>query len=200
MSLIALPSSFRPTNCSLRPFVNQRVGASPFGGSEQVVDLLNDRWAMTCQMPPLLQRDAGWLEAFIGSMRGQVNWASLWHFARPMPLGTARGTQVLASTAAQHAASLSISGVSPSNGNYQPGDMLGVGGLLLMVAETCTAVGGSITVPLVNRLRFAVSSGSAVTWYRPTANFRLVTSPGLNYGGGVAAPSTLEFVERVYTP
>ena len=51
MSAVALPVPFAPNSCSLKLSVNQRVNASPFGGSEQAVDLLNDRWLMSLDVP-----------------------------------------------------------------------------------------------------------------------------------------------------
>jgi len=52
------------------------------------------------------------------------------------------------------------------------GDMIGCSGHLLQVASDCTANDvGAMTVPLVNRVRGAIAGGTAVTWYRPTAQF-----------------------------
>jgi len=52
------------------------------------------------------------------------------------------------------------------------GDMIGCSGHLLQVASDCVANdAGAITVPLVNRVRGAIAGGTAVTWYRPTAQF-----------------------------
>jgi hypothetical protein len=92
MSLITLPAAFKPRACELNLSVNQRVFASPFGGSEQAVDMLNDRWLMSCELPECAPAEGRWREAFIESMRGQVNWVALYHFRHQLPAGTARGT------------------------------------------------------------------------------------------------------------
>ena len=197
MSVVTLPALFVPRSCQLTLATSQRVSASPFGGSEQAIDLLNDRWLLSCELPAARHANAAWREAFIGAMRGQVNTTALWHFARPAPRGTVRGTLTLASSAAQGAASLSITGCSPSTGTLLAGDMLGVGGLLLMVAADCTAVAGVITVPLANRLRTAKSSGTSVTWDKPTAPFRLLSTSGVQYAPGVAAPVSFDFGEHI---
>ena len=144
MSVITLPAAFQPTTCQLSLRTNQRVTASPFGGSEQAIDLLNDRWVMTCELPPRLMRDGGWLEAFIGQMRGQTNTTRVHHFARPYPLGTVRGTLTLSAAANQGARSLSVTGCVPSTGTLLAGDMLEVGGLLVMVGADCQALGANL--------------------------------------------------------
>ena len=194
MSTITLPSVFAPLHCKFKPLTNQRVGASPFGGSEQAIDMLNDRWLCSVELDSMPNDDAASVEAFIGAMRGQTNICNLWHFVRPLPRGTARGAMTAAS-AAQGLNTLTITGVTPADGTFKSGDMLGVSGLLLMVASDCTAAAGSITVPLVNRLRKAVSG--TVTWDKPTAPFRILNSSDVNYGLGVADPISIDFGEHI---
>lgn len=156
MSLITLPVKFVPRNCALRLSVNQLAHAAPYGGSEQVIDLLNDRWMLSCELSENIRADAGWREGFVGALRGKVNTVALYHFSRKVPLGTLRGTPVVLSAALQGAASLSLAGTPGAT--LAAGDMLGASGLLLMVAADCTAdATGVITVPLVNRLRKAIA-------------------------------------------
>lgn len=60
------------------------------------------------------------------------------------------------------------------NATLQPGDMLGDGAQLYQVADLCMADdNGAMTVPVVNRCRGTVASGTAVLWDRPTALFAL---------------------------
>jgi hypothetical protein len=197
MSTITLPALFVPRTVRLVQSVNQRVSAAPFGGSEQAIDLLNDRWLLSCEMAESQPADAAWREAFINNMRGQTNTVNLYHFTRPAPRGTVRGTLTLNAPAAQGASSIVITGCSPATGTLLAGDMLGVGGLLLMVGADCTAVAGVITVPIVNRLRVAQSSGAAVTWDKPTAPFRLLSTNGVQYTPGVAQAVTFDFGESI---
>ena len=196
MSLITLPSEFLPSGVRFTQFVNQRVSASPIG-SEQAIDLLNDRWLCSITIPVKAASKVAALEAFVGAMRGQVNTVLLHHFARPSPQGTVRGTLTLNASALQGAASIVVTGCSPSTGTLKAGDMLGVGGLLLMVASDCTAVAGVITVPITNRLRVAQNGGVAVTWSSPTAPFRLLSSSGIEYRDMVGNQSTFEFGEAI---
>ena len=197
MSTVTLPSEFVPRNCSLVLSTNQRVNASPFSGSEQAVDLLNDRWLLKCELPECPAAQGAWIEAFIDMMRGQTNTVALYHFGRPAPRGTARGTLTLAASAAQGAAAIQITGCSPSTGTFLRGDMLGVGGLLLRVGEDAAASGGVVTVTLANRLRVALSSAAAVTWNMPTAPFRLLATSGVEYGQGRASATSFEFGEYI---
>lgn len=198
MSTITLPAQFIPRTCQLELETFQRVNAAPFGGSEQAVDLLNDRWRMVVALPGSTRLTVGaWAEAFRGNLRGQVNVVALRHFTRPQPRGTARGTMTLNASASQGASSIVVTGVSPATGTLLAGDMLGVGGLLLMVGADCTAVAGLVTVPLVNRLRAAQSGGAAVTWDAPTALFRLVSGGVVAYGPRSVTVDAYEFVEAI---
>lgn len=182
MSTITLPAAFIPRTCRLELQVNQRVNASPFGGSEQAVDLLNDRWVLTCDLPVSARHAYGaWVEAFKGAMRGQANVVALWHFTRPAPRGTARGTILINGAVAQGASSIAIDGISPSTGTLLAGDVIGAGGQLFMVAADVAAVAGAATVSIVNRVRVAIADNAAVTWDKPTALFRLLSGGGVTY-------------------
>lgn len=197
MSTITLPSTFRPETFALWLYTTQRAFSSPFGGSMQTVDMLNDCWKASVTLPPGTQEDAASREAFINAMRGMTNTCALHHYARPQPRGTMRGSPTTVNTAAIGASSILIA--APIVGDtLKAGDMLGISGLLLQVAEDCVTNGvGNITVPLVNRLRIAIGNGLAVTWNRPTAPFRLVSQPAMQYAPGYAEGVSLDFVEAV---
>lgn len=197
MSLITLPAAFKPRTCHLRLAVNQRVQASNFGGSEQAIDMLNDRWLISCELPPRSTSEGSAIEAFIGAMRGQTNTTSVYHFARPAPLGTVRGTLTLNASAAQGASTIVVTGCSPSTGTLLAGDMLGVSGLLLMVASDCTAVAGVITVPITNALRKALTAGAAVTWDKPSMTARILATSDVGYEPGIAQGVTFDFGEAI---
>lgn len=192
MSTITWPSTAIVRQASMRLATVQRVHASPFGGSEQAVDLLNDRWLLSLVLSARARFDNGaQIEAFIAALRGQTNTVNLWHFARP----TVRGTLASATcgAAAQGAASITLTGT----GTLKAGDMLGIGGLLLQVAAD-VSISGSGAVSIVNRLRTAISGGSAVTFTKPTAPFRLA-SPGaaVQYMPGMSDAVSLDFAEVV---
>lgn len=195
-SLGTWPAGIKPTDARLTMQTNQRVNASPFGGSEQAVDMLNDRWMMTLTLAPMFNRDGGAVESFLASFRGQVNTVNLWHFARPTPVGTLDGSPTLSASAAQGAASIAIA--TTAGRTLKAGDMVGAGGLLLMAAADATANGsGVLTVSLTNRLRIALSAGAAVTWNKPTAAFRLLAHSGVGYSGSMAEEVTMSLGEAI---
>lgn len=197
MAVITLPDQFYPRTASLDMSVSQRVGASPFGGSEQAIDLLNDRWVMSCELPPCSTADGGWVEAFIGAMRGQTNTTHIYHFKRPAPVGTIRGSLTLSAAVAQGASSIVVDGCSPANGTFKAGDMLGVSGLLFRVAQDCTASGGVVTVPLTNAVRKDLLSGATVTWDKPTVEMRMLSTSGGKYATGYFEATSFDFGEKI---
>lgn len=197
MTTIALPTGLRPASFSLSLATNQRVNASPFGGSEQAVDLLNDRWMATMELPARTHAQAAAIEAWIASMRGQVNVAAIYHFARPVPRGTARGTILVNGAVAQGASSFAVDGISPSTGTLLAGDMLGVGSQLFQVAADVTASGGAATVSIVNRVRTAIADNASVTWSAPTVLCRLLNRPIVTLVPRLADRVVLEFGEVI---
>ena len=79
------------------------------------------------------------------------------------------------------------------------GDVLGlVGSHLVMVQDDATAAdSGDMTVSIANRLRASVASASAVTWYKPTADFMLRDAGGVpvSHGPGLCQALQCEFIE-----
>lgn len=178
---------------------NQRVTAAPGGGSEQASDMLNDRWMVYMTMAQANDDIAAEIEAFVASFRGQVNWVDLWHLARPVPRGTfANHVLAVDGAHAQGAATLNIS-IANFGTTYKKGDIIGVGGMLLMCsADGTTPASGTVPFPMVNRLRAALSTGAAVTTTRPKASFRLLSHSGIGYvGGNISEEVTLTFGEKI---
>ena len=196
MATITWPAALLPRSFSLVLQTSQRVHASDYGGVEQAVDMLNDRWLASLSVPVRNHAAAAELEAFIASLRGMVNNVAMYHRARSVPRGTLRGTPALESAAAQGADTLSIQAVAGET--LLAGDMLGLDGLLLQVASPCTAdVSGVMSVPIVNRLRRAVADATAVTWSAPTVLMRVVNQPRVPYLPGYADAVDFELAEVV---
>lgn len=196
-SLGTWPSTIDVISFRLVMMTNQRVNASPEGGSEQAFDRLNDRWMAYATLAQASEEDAAEIEALVNSFRGQVNWIELGHLARPAVRGTISGSPTLAALAAQGASSIQVQ--ASVGQTVKKGDMLGVSGLLLMSSADATANGsGVITVSLTNRLRTGLASGAAVTISQPTAPFRLLSSSGVGYVGGyISEEVTLTFGEKI---
>lgn len=171
MATYSWPSSLRPARVQLALQPNVRSFQSPFSGSISTVDLLGERWRMGLTLPARYAIEAGALEAFVFRLRG-VHFVTAHHFGREAPRGTLRGTPTLSAAAAQGAASISVQTVAGAT--LKAGDMLGLSGMLLQVADDAMANGsGVIAVNLVNRLRAAVAAGAALTWDKPAATWRL---------------------------
>ncbi|MFV0678639.1 hypothetical protein [Variovorax sp. tm] len=195
MSLIALPSRFCPNAFNMRLQTNQRAFSSPFGGSDQVVDMLNDRWLVSFSLANRKFADAAAIEAFIASLRGMANTVALYHWIRKQPRGTMRGTPTVVG---QGAGNGTILINTTAGATLLAGDMIGIGGLLLQVAQDCTANGaGLLTCFLANRLRTDLANGAPVIWDKPTAPFRLVSSTAVQYIPGYATEVSLDFVEAI---
>lgn len=201
MTVLTWPSGLQPSRFRLDLSVNQRVNASPFGGSEQVVDLLNDRWMCTMELPRKSIAAAAAIEGFLASFRGQNNTVGIWHMARTVPYGTATTTAStwVVSNAAQGATSLTLTAAAGQSGQtLLVGDLFSVGSLLFMVQTNCTANGsGVLTVPIVNRLRSAISGSPYAVLSSPMAYFRLLSSGGLGFSEMSSDAVSLSFGEAI---
>lgn len=196
MSTVPFPEFFEdPSAFSLRLGTNQRMFASPFGGSEQVIDLQNDRLYASVTVPNRTHADAARLEAFIASFRGMSNTIELYHLVRPEPEGTMRGAPTVVGQSAGNGTIL----INTTPGaTLLAGDMIGIGGLLLQVRQDCLADGsGLMACFLANRLRKDLADAAPVLWNRPTAPFRLISQPVVQYVPGYAPEVSLDFAEAV---
>jgi hypothetical protein len=197
MTTYSWPTSLKASMFEAQLVPNVRSFASPYGGAAQSIDLLGERWRFMIELPPCLPVQSGEREAFFTKLRGGAHRVSLWHMARPQPVGTMRGSPTVTSNAAQGADTIAIT--TTASATVNAGDVLGLtGGHLVMAAGDATANGGgAMTLTLANRLRAAVSAGAAVTWYQPKADFMMVDSGGvpIGHGPGVSGPIQVEFVE-----
>lgn len=192
MSVYTWPATVVPRTVQLRLMPAIRTFTSPYSRQTQAVDLLAETWRLQMTLPPNTDRIvAGALEAFFDRLKGQVHQASLWHFGRPAPLGSMRGSPTLSANAAQLANTVAING----SGTLLAGDMIGVGGQLCRVMADATLPG---SVEIAPRLRTAVASGSAVAWDKPTANFMLASDGvPLVYEPGFYRELEVEWMEKV---
>jgi hypothetical protein len=129
------------------------------------------RWVATMKfadesMSELVSRRQ--LEAFLMKLRGGANRLAVWHLLTPAPLGTMRGTPVLASTAAAGAFSCTVTGEDGTT--LLRGDRIGLGGQRVMVTADAAIDG---VVEFEPALRNAVSGGTAVIWDKPTTTYVL---------------------------
>lgn len=195
MTVIAWPTGLCPNTFSLTQQTVQRVFASPYNGSEQVIDMLNDRWLISMTLPNRTFAQAAAVEAFVAALRGMTNTVNLFHWVRKQPRGTMRGAPT---AQAMGIAADALTLNTTPGATLLAGDMIGVSGLLLQVASDTAANGaGVMAVALVNRLRKAIPAGAAVTWDKPTAPFRLVSQASVQYVPGYSTEVALDFAEAV---
>jgi hypothetical protein len=198
MSLIALPAGFCPNAFTLRQQTNQRAFGSPFGGSEQVIDMLNDRWLISLTLPNRKFADAAAVEAFIASLRGMTNTVALYHWVRKVPRGTMRGAPVVATGLPLFAGDSNINVSTTAGATLLAGDMIGCGGQLFQVQSDVAADGsGNMNVLVVNRSRVSVAAGGLIVWDRPAAPFRLASPSAVQYIPGYAPEVSFDFVEAI---
>lgn len=185
-----------PQTVSLGVQTNTKTNTSGLSGATQTVTLPGSRWTMTVTMPAQRWADRRALLAFLVKTGGD-NVIQAGDMTRSRPRGTINTTGITASAASQFATSLTLNGCGAST-TLLAGDLLSVGGQLLMNTDDATAsAGGVMTVTVRQMLRAAVTGGAAVTLAGPVALWRLET-PDVSTGfesGDIAPPMSFGLIE-----
>lgn len=169
---------------------------SLFTGSSQAVGFLGEYWEIHVSLrgEGRLQKRSGDLEALLMHLAGGVNTVDVFHWQRPFPRGTLRGSPTLQNATVRGDSQLVINCAAGSN--LRAGDLIGAGTQLFMVRSDCVAVSTTITVPVVNRVRGVIGEDSSVVWNRPTVSVvALDFTAGLAYRPGQTLPSEIVLVE-----
>lgn len=165
---------------------------SPFNGAVESIEFPGERWELSLTLPPRRAANGGEAEAFFARLAGGVERVRVWHFLRPQPAGSMRGTPTLAASAVRGDRTLAVN----TTGTLRAGDLFKVGGQVFMVFQDCAPVAGVLTVPLVQRVRAALTAGAAVGWDKPTI---LCIAPAMTasaaYSPGVLAGPAVELQE-----
>lgn len=106
------PASLQPQTFSASLKKSGLQWRSPFNGTAQAVDFNAERWVFSMTLPPKRRSTSGQVEALLFQLAGGIERVRCWHFVRPQPMGTLRGTPTIASQAARGDTSLSLTGVS----------------------------------------------------------------------------------------
>ncbi len=196
MAVIAWPSALQPVSCELLAISQKLVFRSPFGGFSQIVDQPGSRWRMSITLPAQKIREAGRAEGFLMQLTLGVDTVQAYHFGRPAPRGTMRGTPALSAAAVRGATSFAIDG-SVSGVTLRIGDMIGAAGQLFMVkADVTVASGGTATVQIMPPVRADIPIDTLVIWDKPTANFVMASNTSsAGFTPGWAQPLQLELDE-----
>lgn len=116
MTTLTRPTTFVPRECSLALRKSSLQFTSPFNGTLQALETLAERWVMNLALPAAAASGAGGSRsAFLNQWAGGVNLVPLYHFGRPLPLGTLRGTPTLGATTARGDSSLVLAGCTGTN-------------------------------------------------------------------------------------
>lgn len=201
MATFTLPADFAVSKFSIGIADNAFSAESPFTLDDQVIDMLGERWkfSVTTLRQDSMGPDAGAIDALLFKLRNRQNKISLWNFARPVPKGTLRSAALVKTAVAQGAVQIVLKNALNATGGQctlLPGDMFSVNGMLMMVQDPCTSVGGEITVKVCTRFRKAVAVDTPVIWDKPTADFRIVSgAPSTSYSTVIQEETAIEFLE-----
>lgn len=190
------PDSLYPAGLEWRLMKAGVQFRSPFTGSLQAVDFVGEYWLVRIQL-----KGEGWrrlysplLDSLLMYLSGGVNQVDVFHWVRPVPIGTMRGSPTVQTTTARGQTQLLVT--TPTGGTLLAGDFIKAGTQVFAVLSDCVSVANLLTVPLVNRVRGVISSGSAVEWNRPKLTVVMPEmSGGLAYRPGMTLPTELELVE-----
>lgn len=146
---------------------------------------------------------AGAWQALMMQLRGQTNQLALWNIARPVPIGTMRGTMTFNANAAAGATSLSIVAAGENAKTLKQGDYLGFGSGLtqqvaMVIADATSNGSGVIAVTVEPALRNAFVIGNGITWDKPAVLFRRQNSiAGWDYSEMFVSGFGLDLIEDV---
>jgi len=191
---------FVPAVAEWRLVPNVIMFSSQFTGHTQTAEAPGARWSATYTMTPHENADRAYIEGWLNRVRGAAGRVTLWHPARPLPLGTLQANTTTSATAAYGATSISINATTGLT--LLAGDMINVAlanstTQLVQVVQDATAVTNLMTVAFTPPLRWSVASAAAVTVIRPTASFMLTESPSIPYAPVVSPGFSLQFVEAL---
>lgn len=182
MATINWPTTiaFVPATFEIGLRSNVLLSTSPLNGAIQTLEIPGARWVVSMKLDAAYLDDQAAREALLTQIAGQANRVALWHFARPVPRGTMRGSPTLSATAAAGATSLAITTTAAATA--LAGDMFSVGGQFVQcVTDTAADGAGAMSMSIRPALRAQVASATAVVWDKPTATF-ILTSPEVRVG------------------
>lgn len=173
---------------------NVLVTRSPLNGATQTLEIPGARWWAIVTLRNAMRDEIPGREAFVLSLRSGINRLAMWHLGRPFPRGTMRGTPTLSSSVAVGQSTLPITTLAGRT--MLAGDMVKVGSQLFMASANATADGaGALSLPVLPKVRTALSNGASVTWDRPTALFLLTAPVRTRYVPGYGPEIQLQLSE-----
>ena len=169
MATFDIPQGLRPESMEWGTAKRAIQSSGMFAASTQSIEFPGERWLLSLSYPPRMDMHAGEAEAFWSRLAGGVDKVRVWHYKRPLPVGSMRGSPSLAATASRGQQVVQIA----TTGDLKAGDLFRVGNQLMQCFQDCEPVAGVLTVPLVHRVRATISAGSPVEYERPFAIFHV---------------------------
>jgi hypothetical protein len=176
MAVITIPDNLSCDAFSWGQSRNTINFKSPFG--TQSVDVRSPWWTATLSAPVGYEKDSGVWQKLLLQLRGSTNQLAMHNLARPVPLGTMRGSMsTYFFNYAVGTSNISIVASGQSGKTLVVGDFLGVGSgttqQVVEVISNSTADGsGIINVDFEPPLRNAFTAGTPITWDKPKVLFR----------------------------
>ncbi len=136
----------------------------------QAVEISAPLWSVSLEANALKEKNSGAWQALLIGLKGKTNNLALWNMARPTPIGTMRGTMLLAASASLGATTLSIS--TDGLSFYAPLNDAGSGAVNLTLARgtgsaTFTRSTTATTINSAGNI-VSVAPGVARSYYDPT--------------------------------
>jgi hypothetical protein len=187
MAVISIPSDI------LSYITRQTLGnrhfnlafASDLTGASQSRLLAPQRWLGSFVSAEKMEREAAaaW-RAFVLSLEGQVNQLAFYDLYNTAPRGTYRGTPTLSGNVAVGDRTIPIVDATQGTATWKKGDWIGLGQSgserqLFAVMADAAAVAGAVSLTVWPPAKFAVASGQAATWDKPTCLMRRTTDESM---------------------
>lgn len=169
MATFAWPANLFPQTVSWGIQKAATQSRSPMAGSVEAIEFPGQFWRCSITLPERSIANGAAASAFFERIAGGVERVLVPYWPRLLPLGTLRGSPVLASSATRGDLTLSIT----TSGTLLAGDMIGVGNQVFRVFADCAPSGGVLVATLVNRVRGTIAAGQPVLWNSPTGAFLL---------------------------
>lgn len=180
MDIIQLPDDFPIARGSrIELITTDAVSTSDPTGTSQTRFYGVPRWALSLVSPQVLnERRAGQWKGLALSLRGSINRVAAFDPSRPEPLGTIRGSLVLAAPVALGDVTAQINaGVGQAGRTVSTGDFFGLGTgygtsqLVCAVQDGVVNGSGLVTLRFESPARRSYAAGAVVVWSRPRAYF-----------------------------
>ena len=192
MSVISFPTGLRVGGFSIGQARYDLSEMSDSTGSMSSRLFRPPRWKLGLSSTDgLTVAQASIWEALVLQLRGGVNHLTVHDVGRPAPLGTMRGTMTLNGNHSAGAVSVSVTaGAGQASKTLLAGDCLQIGSglgtsqLVKIMAAATSNGSGVIALTVEPPLRIAFTTGAAITWDKPVAYYRQLSTPQWAYQPG----------------